>query len=142
MTKEYWELWRFHSYFLNEQKLPDRNHLGGGPVVRTWDQEVCFLCGFRFKPCGCSYDGYWRLTWSLTSGPVGLVEVRASWPGHPRWTKKKNFQIDWCQNFNIRLRWTMVQWVLLISFFHKLKLQREDFSDGLICHFGHWSGII
>jgi hypothetical protein len=32
---------------------------------------------------GCSYDGHWRLTWSLTSGPVGLVEVRASWPGHP-----------------------------------------------------------
>jgi len=26
----------------------------------------------------------WRLTWSLTSGPVGLVEVRASWPGYPR----------------------------------------------------------
>jgi hypothetical protein len=24
------------------------------------------------------------LTWSLTLGPVGLVEVRASWPGHPR----------------------------------------------------------
>jgi hypothetical protein len=32
---------------------------------------------------GCSYDGHCRLTWSLTSGPVGLVEVRASWPGHP-----------------------------------------------------------
>jgi hypothetical protein len=47
-------------------------------VVRTWDQEVCSLCGLRFEPCGCSYDGHWRLTWSLTSGPVGLVEVRAS----------------------------------------------------------------
>jgi hypothetical protein len=23
---------------------------------------------------------YWRLTWSLTSGSVGLVEVRTSWP--------------------------------------------------------------
>jgi len=54
------------------------NHLGGGPVVRAWDQEVCSLCGLRFEPCGCSYDGHWRLTWSLTSGPVGLVEVRAS----------------------------------------------------------------
>jgi len=43
-----------------------------------------FFCGFRFKLCGCSYDGHWRLTWSLTSGSVGLVEVRASWPGHPR----------------------------------------------------------
>jgi hypothetical protein len=60
------------------------NHLGGGPVVKTWDQEVCSLCGLRFEPCGCSYDCHWRLTWSLTSGPVGLVEVRASWPGHPR----------------------------------------------------------
>jgi len=58
--------------------------LGGGPVVRVWDQEVCSLCGFRFEPCGCSYDGHWRLTWSLTSGPVGLVEVRASWPEHLR----------------------------------------------------------
>jgi hypothetical protein len=24
------------------------------------------------------------LTWSLTSGPVELVEVRVNWPGHPR----------------------------------------------------------
>ena len=31
-----------------------------------------------------SYDSYWRLTWSLTSGPGGLVEVRANWPGHSR----------------------------------------------------------
>ena len=60
------------------------NHLGGGTVVIAWDQEVCSLCDLRFEPCGCSYDGHWRLTWSLTSGPVGLVEVRASWPGHPR----------------------------------------------------------
>jgi hypothetical protein len=60
------------------------NLLGGGPMVRAWDQEVCSLCGLRFEPCGCSYDGHWRLTWSLTSGPVGLVEVRTSWPGHPR----------------------------------------------------------
>ena len=59
------------------------NHLGGGPVIRAWDQEVCSLCGLRFESCGCSYDGHWRLTWSLTSRPVGLVEVRASWPGHP-----------------------------------------------------------
>jgi len=60
------------------------NHLDGGPVVKAWNQEVCSICGFRFEPCGCSYDGHWRLTWSLTSGPMGLVEVRASWPGHPR----------------------------------------------------------
>jgi hypothetical protein len=30
------------------------------------------------------YDDHWRLTWSLTSGPVKLVEVHASWPEHPR----------------------------------------------------------
>jgi len=60
------------------------NHLGGDLVVRVWDQEVCSLCGLRFEPCGCSYDGHWRLTWSLTSGLMGLVEVRASWPRHPR----------------------------------------------------------
>jgi hypothetical protein len=66
---------------------PRKKEIGwqsSGPVVRAWDQEVCFLCGLRFEPCGCLYDGHWRLTWSLTSGPVGLVEVRASWPGHPR----------------------------------------------------------
>ena len=54
------------------------NHLGGDPVVRVWDQEVCSFCGLKFEPFGCSYDGHWRLTWSLTSGPVGLVEVPAS----------------------------------------------------------------
>jgi len=45
----------------------------------VWDQEVCSLCGLRFESRGCSYDGHWKLTWSLTSGPVGLVEVHASW---------------------------------------------------------------
>jgi hypothetical protein len=49
------------------------NHLGGGSVVRAWDQEVCSLCGLRFEPCGCSYDDHLRLTWSLTLGPVGLI---------------------------------------------------------------------
>ena len=62
----------------NSLKRNSNNHLGGGLVVRAWDQEVCSLCGLRFEPCGCSYDGHWRLTWSLTSGSVGLVEVRAS----------------------------------------------------------------
>ena len=33
------------------------HHLGGGPVVKAWDQDVCSLCGLRFEPCGCSYDG-------------------------------------------------------------------------------------
>ena len=56
----------------------DKNHLGGDLVVRAWEQEICSFCGLRFEPCSCSYDGHWRLTWSLTSGPMGLVEVRAS----------------------------------------------------------------
>ena len=58
-------------------------------MIRAWDQEVYFLYGFRFEPCGCSYDGHWKLTWSLTSGPVGLGEVRASWSGYPHQTTKK-----------------------------------------------------
>jgi len=69
--------------------IPVINHLGGGTVVKAWDQEVCSLCGLKFEPCGCSYDGHWRLTWSLTSGPVGLVEVHASWPEHHVKLKKK-----------------------------------------------------
>jgi hypothetical protein len=28
-------------------------------------------------------QGYWRLTWSLTSRLVRLVEVRTNWFGHP-----------------------------------------------------------
>ena len=38
------------------------SYLGGGSMVKVLDQEVCFLCGLRFEPCGCSYDGHWRLT--------------------------------------------------------------------------------
>jgi len=29
-------------------------------------------------------QGHRKLTWSLTPVPVGLVEVCASWSGHPR----------------------------------------------------------
>ena len=58
--------------------------LADDQVVRAWDQEVCFLCGLRFKLYGCSYNSHWRLTRSLISRPVELVEVRASWSGHPR----------------------------------------------------------
>ncbi|KAJ6968167.1 ABC transporter G family member 15-like [Populus alba x Populus x berolinensis] len=35
-------------------------------------QNICV------RALSCSYDVHWRLTWSLTSGPVGLVEVHAS----------------------------------------------------------------
>jgi len=62
-----------------EQESDGYNHLDNGLVVKVWDQEVCFFCGFRFEPCGCSYDGHWRLTWSLISEPVRLIEVHASW---------------------------------------------------------------
>ena len=48
------------------------------PVVRDWDQEVFSFFDLRFGLCGCSYDGHWMLTWSLTLGAVGLVKVRAS----------------------------------------------------------------
>jgi hypothetical protein len=67
-------IYKIESFLLFKKK----KNLGGDSVVKTWDQEVCSLCGLRFEPCGCSYDGHWRLTWSLISGPVGLVEVRAS----------------------------------------------------------------
>jgi hypothetical protein len=73
-----------------EKEYLKLNHLGGSPVVRVWDQEVCSLCGLRFEPCGCSYDGHWRLTWSLTSGPVGLVECKQAGPDtHVKLKKKK-----------------------------------------------------
>jgi hypothetical protein len=37
-----------------------------------------FLFDFMFELCDCLYDGHWMLIWSLISGPVELVEVRAS----------------------------------------------------------------
>jgi hypothetical protein len=42
-----------------------------------------FLFSFKFELCGCSYNSHWRLTWSLTSGPVRLVEVHTNWSGYP-----------------------------------------------------------
>jgi len=68
-------------FFMLQKKI-SLNYLGGSPVVRVWDQDVCSLCGLRFEPCGCLNDSHWRLTWSLTSRPVELVEVRVNWPGH------------------------------------------------------------
>jgi hypothetical protein len=40
-------------------------------------RNLFFFC-FKFESCDCLYAGHWRLTWSLTSGPVGLVEVHAN----------------------------------------------------------------
>jgi hypothetical protein len=62
----------------SKNKIFFYDYLGGGPVVKIWDQDVCSLCSFRFESCSCLYDGHWRLTWSLTLGPVGLVKVHAS----------------------------------------------------------------
>ena len=42
-----------------------------------------FFYGFRFEPYNYLYDGHWMFTWSLTLEPVGLVEMHASWHGHP-----------------------------------------------------------
>jgi hypothetical protein len=70
--------WMRDSMEYKEEEKKYMNHLDGGPVIKAWDQEVCSLCGLRFEPCGYSYDGHWRLTWSLTSESVGLVEVRTS----------------------------------------------------------------
>jgi hypothetical protein len=41
-----------------------------------------FLIGHQFE--SHKLQGHWSLTWLLTSGPVGLVEVHVSWPGHQR----------------------------------------------------------
>ena len=64
----------------NKVKNKRYNHLGGGLMVRALDQEICFLYGFRFEPCGCLYNGHWRFIWSLTLRLVELIEIHASWP--------------------------------------------------------------
>nr|TKS17866.1 hypothetical protein D5086_0000007150 [Populus alba] len=46
---------------------PGGESLGPRGLLPLWSQV---------QTLGCSYDGHWRLTWSLTPGPVGLVEVR------------------------------------------------------------------
>jgi len=39
-------------------KLAFTNNLNDDLVIRTWDQEVCFLCSLRFELYGCSYDSH------------------------------------------------------------------------------------
>ena len=47
------------------------------PIIM--EEKAVVASGKNLGPRGlCSYDGHWRFTWSLTSGPVELVEVRAS----------------------------------------------------------------
>nr|TKR75620.1 hypothetical protein D5086_0000283740 [Populus alba] len=41
----------------------------------TWTDGVHAVTSpISVRALGCSYDDHWRLTWSLISGPVGLVE--------------------------------------------------------------------
>jgi hypothetical protein len=84
LTQEITSWCTFNAKWSDTHQLTNHvNHLGGDLVIRVWDQEVCFICVFRFKLCGCLYDGHWKLTWSLISRPVELVEVRISWPEKP-----------------------------------------------------------
>ena len=53
--------------------------------------------GLKFESCGCSYDSHWRLTWSLTSGPVKLVKIHASWSEYPRYKLKKKHRMKLCR---------------------------------------------
>jgi len=103
-------------------------------MVRTWDQEVCFLCGLRFELCGCLYDGHWRLTWSLTLEPVRLVEICTNGSRHQHQTKKKKkhntlslsitftFFLPWLLVFGIWIwlvvtaRVQLLMWKILIFF--------------------------
>jgi hypothetical protein len=39
-------------------------------MVRAWDQGVCSPVVLGSSPVVVNIDGHWRLTWSLTSGPV------------------------------------------------------------------------
>ena len=45
---------------------------------RTSQAFNLFFNDHEFK----SSQGYWKLIWSLTSGSIGLVEVRVSWSRH------------------------------------------------------------
>ncbi|KAJ6868353.1 hypothetical protein NC651_033427 [Populus alba x Populus x berolinensis] len=40
------------------------------------DAKTSSIFDSKVRALGCSYDGHWRLTWSLTLGPVGLVEMK------------------------------------------------------------------
>lgn len=35
----------------NKVKNKRHNHLGGGLMVRAWDQKICFFCDFKFESC-------------------------------------------------------------------------------------------
>jgi hypothetical protein len=63
--------------------LEQINNMGNPEGYNLTGQVLSlFSRGHRFeyhKP-----QNHRRLTWSLTSGPMKLVEVRASWPGHSR----------------------------------------------------------
>ena len=53
---------------------PSSGRLGGqggrGQTIRRATKFFLITC--------CLYDGHWRLTWSLTLKPVGLVEIHTN----------------------------------------------------------------
>jgi hypothetical protein len=63
--------------------------LWGVDFLRRWISDKSlglknlFFYDFRFEPCDYSSDGHWKLIWSLTLGPVKLVEIHISWLGYP-----------------------------------------------------------
>jgi hypothetical protein len=75
-----WKVGTQHLWKENYEQEPTRWWSSG----KSLGQEVCSLCGLRFELYDYSYDGHWRLTWLLTSGPVKLVEMRVNWSKHLR----------------------------------------------------------
>jgi hypothetical protein len=69
------------SLYTNNNKLTKTS--GWWSDDKNLEPRDLFSLWSQVRARGCSYDGHWRFTWSLTSGLMGLVEVRASWPGHP-----------------------------------------------------------
>ncbi len=76
------------------------NPKGLAQVVKALVLEVCFLQGPRFqhllgannslvKSQRFTLIRVGKLPRVRCTDPVGLVEVHASWPGHPRLSKKK-----------------------------------------------------
>jgi hypothetical protein len=68
---------KFHSIFHNNNNNANSHFHAFKNTNITGQILDLLLKGHQFE----SYEpqGHWRLTWSLTSGPVRLVEVRVNW---------------------------------------------------------------
>jgi len=64
------------SWWLN--KFLTLKYLGTCGSDKNLKLKNLFFYDFKFELYSCSYADHWRLIWSLTSGPVRLVEVRAN----------------------------------------------------------------